>query len=574
MTRFCSRISRSGVLCTVGALCFTLMSLLVQKGVLPEWCFGSVIVLLLGFAVRGFVRQRDWKAFCSVSVIAGALLLSFGTVALSIPTPLEKNVGEKVKTALIALPVFWILLAGLRLWLQSFRPLGGRKNPLAAALAAGLYTIGALCLNWLRWYPSGTSPDTRHQWGQIHGTLRLNDIHALGHTIFLKGLLAIWDDYAVVILVHILMLALLYGLFAWYLAGKGMRIGWILLAVSLFTACETPTQTYMFPWKDTPYTFAVGILTLFLLWLRENRFRFTIPKAVLLGISLAYTTLFRLNGIVILLFVGIWLAVACIRGKLWKQFISIAAAVVICFAGVNVYGYQVLKAESPENGFSVQVFGSGLAAMVTQSGWDLSREDRAEIQEVLSSVWMAEHYTPWETRKLIWDYETHDPEGVFNDPNMEIMVNNFVLDLGEHKWQVVGLYLKLMPGHFLVCLRDVLYNTYKIWGLTGNGICGGWRFYYSNIFLLVVLMVGVGAVWKKNTIKRRLIVFAPMLCNVLSIAISTITNEDRYLVPTFALFPVLLLYLICTSDRPAAAAEEPSEEALPEPEEREASTDS
>ncbi|MBR6789594.1 MAG: hypothetical protein IKM31_01855, partial [Oscillospiraceae bacterium] len=311
--------------------------------------------------------------------------------------------------------------------------------------------------------------------------------------------------------------------------------------------------TYMYPWKDTPYTFAVGLLTLFLVYLIDDKIRFTIPKAILMAVSLAYTTLFRLNGIVILLFVGVWMLVWLIRRKLWKQFIAMAAAVVICFAGVNWYGYQVMKAESPENGFSIQVFGSGIAAMTVYGGptsmYDdrdrMPIEDRQAIAAYLDPIWMLQHYQPWETRHIIWDYETGDPK--FNDPNMEIMVNNFVLDLGEHKWDVVKLYLKLMPRYFGICVRDILYNTYAVWGFVTEW--GPYSFWYSNMFLLVLLMVGVGACWKKGSVKKRMIVFAPMICNAVSIAISTITNETRYLLPTHTLFPVMILYLICTSDR-------------------------
>lgn len=551
------RPTRSGLVCGIGAVAFTLMSFLVQLGKLPRQVFLSGILLFIGLAVAGFVRKKDKKAFFSASVMGGAALLGFAVISLTQPMPLEEKVWLKVGLAVAAALIFWVLLAGFRLWLQSFHGLRGKGSPpVLSAVTVAVYTIAALCLSWLKWYPSGTSPDTRHQWGQIHGDLILNDVHALGHTIFLKGLLAIWDSYAMVILVHILMIALLYGLFAHYLAGKGIRLGWMLLAVSLFTACETPTSTYMYPWKDTPYTFAVGMLTLFIVYLIDERVKFTVGKAVLMAVALAYTTLFRLNGIVILLFMGIWLLCWLIRRKLWKHLIAMAAAVAICFGAVNWIGYEVLKAESPENGFSIQVFGSGIAAMTVYGGptdmYDdkepMDPADREAIARVLDPIWMIEQYQPWQTRNIIWTYETNDREGIFDDPNMEIMVNNFVLDLGRNKWDVVKLYLKLMPKYFGICVRDILYNTFAVWGFVPewNHDCA---WYYSNIFLLVLMMVGVGANWKKASIGKRLIVFAPVICNAVSIAISTITNETRYLLPTHTLFPVLMLYLICMSDR-------------------------
>lgn len=542
MRRLRLNFGASDLILIILALAFTAMGFFVDRGQLPEWLFLVVPAGLLLAAVFGMITRWDVRAFLSASVLGGALLLSFATVSFSKPTPLWKDISGKVKLAAIVFPIALILLAGLRMLWQERPPLRADVPPVFAALLTGGYSFTALCLHWAKFYPSGTSPDTRHQWGQIHGTLRLNDIHALGHTIFMKGLLSIWDSYAFVILVHILMISLLYALFAHYLAGRGVPLGWLLLAVSLFTACGTLSWVYMYPWKDTPYTFAVGILTLMLVHLTDERMHFGLFKAIVLGVSLAYTTLFRLNGVVILLFVGVWLLVWYIRRQRWSQLCASALAVIICFVSVNFYGYQVLKAESPENGFSVQVFASGLSAVVTESVKTMTPEERQELSSLLPTKWMIEHYEPWETRKLIWDYETFDPDGIFDDPNMEIMVNKFVLTLGEHKGEVIKLYLKFLPKHLAVCIRDILYNTYRVWGFSSWN-----QFFYENIFLLVLLMVGVGAVWKKKEIAAQLIVFMPVVLNAVSIAISTITNEERYLLPSFTMFPVLLLYLLSTS---------------------------
>lgn len=535
----------SDLILVILAVAFTAMGFFVDRGLLPAHLFLLVPAGFLLAAVFGMVVRWDARAFLSASVLGGALLLAFATVSFSKPTPLEQDIASKVKLAAIVFPIALLLLAGLRMLWQETSPPRAGFPPLAAALLVGGYSFAALCLHWLKFYPSGTSPDTRHQWGQIHGTLTLNDIHALGHTVFLKGLLAIWDSYAFVILVHILMISLLYALFAHYLAGKGIPLGWMLLGVSLFTACGTLSWVYMYPWKDTPYTFAVGILTLMLIHLTDERMGFGVPKAVLLGISLAYTTLFRLNGVVILLFVGGWLAVWYIRRRRWRQLCATALAVFTCFGAVNFYGYKVLKAESPANGFSVQVFASGLSAVVSQSVKTMTPEERQELSQLLPTKWMIEHYAPWDTKQLIWQYETFDPDGIFDDPNMEIMVNKFVLTLGEKKGETIKLYLKLAPKHLAVCIRDILYNTYRVWGFSSWN-----QFFYENIFLLVLLMVGVGAVWRRKEMAARLAVFAPVVLNAVSIAISTITNEERYLLPSFTLFPVLLLYLFSTARRP------------------------
>lgn len=540
------KLPPSEKLCIAGAVCFTALCLIFPvPWQISTWHF-VFIALLAGLMGCGLVKAWDWRALFNASVIGGALLLSFGTLALFAPAPLKENMVEGTIKCVVTFPFFWAVLAVFRLVLQGIQPLKKPcRKPMHSALAVSGYSAVALLLFWARYfYPSGTSPDTVQQWGQIHGTLRYNDIHALGHTIFLKGLLTIWDSYAIVILVNILMVSLLYGAFAHYLAGKGVSLGTLVLAVSLFTGCGPSAYVYMYPWKDTPYTIALGVLSLLMIYIVDGDVPFTVPKAILFGVALAYSTLFRLNGIVVLLFASVWIVIWCIKNKAFQQLAAVALAAGVCFAGVNWYGYGVLKAESPKNGYASQVFASGLAAMVTQCGDDLSPEDRAEIGQYLSLDWMESQYAPWQNYKLIWTEDDRQPGGVFDDPNMDIFSNQFVLDVGEHRDEVIGLYFRLMPKHFMVCLQDVLYNTYLIWGLSGLP-----NFLASNIFLLVLLMVGVGAVWKKASIARRLVVFAPMLCNVVSIAISTITNETRYLLPTFTLFPMLLLYLVSTSDR-------------------------
>jgi len=65
---------------------------------------------------------------------------------------------------------------------------------------------------------------------------------------------------------------------------------------------------------------------------------------------------------------------------------------------------------------------------------------------------------------------------------------------------------------------------------------------HSILFSLIVYLV-----IKAHLKPRDLAVFLPSACNTVSIMISTITNEERYLLPTFMLMPVFFLYLVCKS---------------------------
>ena len=71
------------------------------------------------------------------------------------------------------------------------------------------------------------------------------------------------------------------------------------------------------------------------------------------------------------------------------------------------------------------------------------------------------------------------------------------------------------------------------------------------LILLLLLLLATGACWNARTWKKHWVIFLPIVCSVLSIFVSTITNEYRYILPTFTLFPVLLLYIV-RSEAPAA----------------------
>ena len=110
----------------------------------------------------------------------------------------------------------------------------------------------------------------------------------------------------------------------------------------------------------------------------------------------------------------------------------------------------------------------------------------------------------------------------------------------EHRGEIVRLYFKLMPKHLAACVKNVLYSTQSIWGAQSSD-----HLSFSNVFLLAWLWLLVREVWDRRMRRTLWPVFLPVLLNVVSIAISTVTNELRYLLPTTLLCPILTLYILC-----------------------------
>ena len=90
---------------------------------------------------------------------------------------------------------------------------------------------------YMIFYPYISSYDSINQWDQIHGLLSYNRIHSIGHTIFLKGLLSIYDDFIIVVLFQLVGISAVYLLFSNYFLSKGFPLWSVaaVFAVSLIT---------------------------------------------------------------------------------------------------------------------------------------------------------------------------------------------------------------------------------------------------------------------------------------------------------------------------------------------------
>ena len=376
-------------------------------------------------------------------------------------------------------------------------------------------------------FPYNTSQDILDQCAQVHGQLSYNNVHAIGHTLFLKLLLDIYDNLTFVVVFQMAMVAVLHVFFANYFYSKGLPLFLIafLQGVSL-AFIRNSTNAFFAPWKDTPAALCLGVVCLILMRYIDSG-KLSKRTSVILGLALAWCYLFRLNGIVALIFCGGFMSISLLKKKLFPQLILLTAVVAASILTVTLYSDNVLHTINRENGFSMQVFGSGIAAVVNEG--ELSPQELEEIYKVLPVEWM----TGRDMRELVWEYD-NSPR-ITSDPNMHVYNNEYILRLGENKTEVIALYLKLLPSHFIICVKDVLQNIGIIWKFDESFFVSNYIFQFS---LLAIIACG-------NHLRgKEWIPFFPSLCSTISIMISTTTNETRYLLPTFMLAPCLILYCV------------------------------
>ena len=427
---------------------------------------------------------------------------------------------------------YFLLLSSRAAWFSvPINSPAERKPSLVRVLGFLIIYTAIFILLYLPCAPYMSSGDTINQWQQIHGELPYNRIHAIGHTILLKIILSIYDSYTAVIIFHIIAVIIIYLVFSEYFSAKGFSFSFIafIFCMGLFISCRY-AKAYFYPWKDTVSAVCLSIVCYFIMKYTDNC-KLSIKGALVLGISLAGCMIFRLNGIVAFTVCGLYFSISFLRRKNYRQLVAMLMSIVLSYSLVNVYAERVLHPEKYENGFSIQVFASGIAAMV-KSG-ELSQEELEEIDHLISVEWMQENYQSTVYKlPIIWYPD--GSEEIAEDSSLQVFNNKFVLDLGRNKWDVVALYFKLMPRHFMVCVRDVLGSLRMMWGTSPV-------FVYSYAFCALLLLY--------LSIKARLrpkdcAIFLPSVCNTISIMISTITNEERYLLPSFMLMPVYFLYIL------------------------------
>jgi len=505
--------------------------------VLFLWFSCGIIILYSLLCNKAGFFKLDKRSFFAAFAMTVSYFFSFIIASNTLNT-----IPLKVLATIIVFAAFYCMFQTLLLWDSSKwvdSTAGSRHLSAKQVVTLLALLLMILLVQYRPYFPHGTSVDTIKQWKQVHGEIPYNTIHAIGHTIFLKLLLSIYDSYMIVIIFQLACIIAIYVYIYDYFYSKGISaffISFVLGMALIWTSSSC--EAYFYPWKDNPSAISLAVVTIITAkYLDSNAI--SIKSAVALGLALAGCMIFRLNGIIAVIVCGFYYAVSFVKKRFVKQLAAMILAFIIPVLAVDTYSTKVLNALEPDNGYSLQVFGSGIAAVVNND--ELTDEELAEIDSVLPVEWMRKKYTDFRSkRSLIWGED--GSERIPEDPDLRFCNNEFILRMGENKKEVILLYLSLIPKHFLTLAKDVLGSTAIVW------MQDSLFFVASHAFWAVLFAFLVS----KYKLKSRFcLVFLPCLCNTVSIMISTVTNEIRYLLPTFLLAPFFVLYTVLHGNAPS-----------------------
>ncbi len=225
-------------------------------------------------------------------------------------------------------------------------PLAGvdvRVFALGLAIALGIFGCTfAAC------YPGGVNYDISNQWRQAHSG-EYNNWHPLFHTLLMKLLTGIVDNYSFMVLVQIVVFAALLA----YLTATLHRVGvpgWMALAVHTLVAASLPVRnTIMYFGKDAAMTLGILGLTIQAVRILYTRGEWLQKplNVITLGLTLAYTTLLRVNALFFT--VPLLLGVLLVYRTFWKKILMAAIAMVLAVALVQGPVFGSLDVVYPDN---------------------------------------------------------------------------------------------------------------------------------------------------------------------------------------------------------------------------------
>lgn len=214
-----------------------------------------------------------------------------------------------------------------------------------AAFAIALFILGC---TFAACFPGGVNYDVSNQWRQAHSG-EYNSWHPVFHTLLMKALTLVYDNYSFAVLVQIVVFAFCLSRLTAVLHRIGVP-GWLSLAVHTVVCATLGVRNpVMYFGKDSAMTIGILILTVQAVqvlyskgqWLKKPL------HVVSMGAALAYTTLLRVNA---LFWTIPFLACVFFSFRANRRMTMLAAAIMIALISlVNGPLYGALDVVYPDN---------------------------------------------------------------------------------------------------------------------------------------------------------------------------------------------------------------------------------
>ena len=146
-------------------------------------------------------------------------------------------------------------------------------------------------------WPGIISIDSIDQHLQAIGTLPLSNHHNISHTLILRIIYNIYDNFTFAIVLQIIFSSIIWAYCIGTFSEK-INIKYLIIFSIIFAAMPNNAKTVISLWKDIPYTFAF-LLLIFVLSKSEGCINHSIKLKILFIFAFTAVALLRHNGIIV-----------------------------------------------------------------------------------------------------------------------------------------------------------------------------------------------------------------------------------------------------------------------------------
>lgn len=446
----------------------------------------------------------------------------------------------------------------------------GQKMPVWLTLALIVIVVLPVCYVLLGVNPCVSSPDSDVCLAQgAHQIYGLVNWHPPFYVLCLAALVEIWDSTYMIILTQAAIFLWAWCRLCGLLYKKGISVIGIVLATAFVAVIPSTPLLICTIWKDVPYTFLLLLLTVLIMEYtelpeRRKNWMFVLEVAVVLtGVALI-----RANGIVPFALMIIALAAARQLGKL--RFVSIGLSIV--FIGIIVGPvYRHIDVQPvPENNTGGAYVGLVQDLLgVYHSGGTISQKTMELLEETSNGKLQSGTYTPY----TFWMYQM-----AYSGSASDVIVaylNTFV----KNPVRIVQQVACRTDGVWNIAAAKGAPAVLTLSGYTGQSVGDTWMEYYpqqkENSFTQSVQEYVAGDIaytfkgvlaWRSGIwtllavicavswiLQRRpwwmMIVYVPLVGQILSLVLSTGWNDHRYFWPLQLMSIAIFLLSMVTNSR-------------------------
>ena len=427
------------------------------------------------------------------------------------------------------------------------------------------------------YFPGVITYDSFNQLNQVK-SMQFNNMNPFFHTMIEMFLLKIWNNPAVIAIFQILVFSITWTI-ACLKTSNGKKSNYILQIILTLLLSILPLNfmTAITLWKDVLYSYSILLVTVLIyLWI-EKKYEISLKMMLLLAVNIVLIMFFRHNGKLVgiaVAFVVTLITILKNKGNLKDKIIikkimmfPIMVIFIYIICKIPFYLFNVSNQSLTITPKLVQVIGA------FSSSDAIDEEDRERLSEYLDLDRLNEVYNPYfvdVVREGIKDIPKANTKNVemigviikssikhldiafnylfestsiiwrFDKPRKaDNVVYGTVICIDDYKDNEIN-YDKLSFVHedtdiFKGLTSAIYYTTFNrpIRGLL-----------YSHLVALIISIVGIIIVAKRNKRKAYYLVLLPNLLNVLSLVVSIPVQDTRYVYPTYIVEYFVLLLVI------------------------------